>query len=260
MTVAEWELTDDGVVDASRRTVIAIEKENPTHNAGGLQFGPDDLLYFSVGDGEIERDDPGGEASDVATPMGKILRLDPSPSGDLGYTVPADNPFVDDENVASEIWVYGLRNPWRFSFDAESGDLWIGDVGQWCWEEVNHVAVADAAGSYFGWNYYEGGHLYEGEGDEPATLPVWEGAHSTGDCAVVGGYVYRGSDIPELEGSYVFSDFCRRVLRTITPVTGGYEYLETDFEIPGFLTLAEGHGNEVYVLSTSHGVGRLVPG
>ncbi len=123
------------------------------------------------------------------------------------------------------------------------------------------MAAADAAGSYFGWDYPEGGHLYEGEGDEAAVLPVWEGARWTGDCAVVGGYVYRGSDIPELEGSYVSSDFCRRVLRTITPVTGGdTSTSRRTSRSPDFLTLAEGHGNEMYVLSTSHGVGRLVPG
>jgi glucose/arabinose dehydrogenase len=227
--VAEWQVADPtsttSVVDPStRRELLRIDEPQFNHNAGALNFGPDGFLYISLGDGGNEDDQglghsPQGNAQDPSNVLGKILRIDPagSDSANGEYGIPPDNPFVDDEGFVPEIWAYGFRNPFRFSFDSATGSLLVGDVGQ------NHIEEVDVVtkGGNFGWRVKEGSFLFDPNGDlpgfvterslgEPVGLidPIAEYDHDEG-IAVVGGFVYRGDAIPQLEGHYVFGDFAR---------------------------------------------------
>jgi glucose/arabinose dehydrogenase len=199
---------------SSRRTVMSIKQPEPNHNGGQLAFGPDGDLYVGMGDGGSEGDigaghAPGGNGQSLDTLLGKILRIDPAPTASAAYSVPPDNPFVATAGARPEIWAYGLRNPWRFSFDKKTGDLWIGDVGQDRYEEIDRVPATqgrDAGkGVNFGWNRLEGDHPYQGNAPSDAVPPVYEISHDTGACAVVGGFVYRGTKIRDLQGDYLFS-------------------------------------------------------
>jgi glucose/arabinose dehydrogenase len=189
------------VVPGSEVPIITIDQPYANHNGGAINFGPDGYLYIALGDGG-DGGDPGNRAQNKDSLLGKILRLDVSPA--TGYAIPGSNPF------GSEIWHFGLRNPFRFSFDRATGDLWIGDVGQNAWEEVD-VARAGVGGLNFGWRLMEGNHCYNPSPGCPTaglTLPVVEYPHDPGGCAVIGGNVYRGSAYPVLRGGYVFSDEC----------------------------------------------------
>ncbi len=194
---------------ASERQVLGIDQPYSDHNGGNLAFGPDGYLWISSGDGG-GGGDPEGAGQRLDTLLGKILRIDVDTRTDgLAYGIPPDNPFVGVAGARPEIWAYGLRNPWRFSFDRTTGDLWIGDVGQNHYEEIDHVA-GNRAGSDFGWNVMEGDSCYEpASGCDPAglTLPVAVYNHSQG-CAVVGGFVYRGKRWPALLGAYLYTDYC----------------------------------------------------
>lgn len=198
----------------SGRTILRIAQPYANHNGGMLAFGPDGYLYIGMGDGG-SGGDPGNRAQSVSTLLGKILRIDVNgTSGSRQYRIPATNPYVGRAGL-DEIWQRGLRNPWRFSFDRATGSLWIGDVGQNRYEEVDRaVRTASGAGrgANWGWRLMEGFHCYN-----PATgcstrglrLPLLEYSHSTnGRCAITGGYVYRGSRIPALAGWYVYGDYC----------------------------------------------------
>ncbi len=189
----------------SRTEILKIHQLFYDHNGGNMAFGPDGYLYIGVGDGGSLGDDPGALAQDRSQLLGKLLRIDVNTET---YSVPPDNPFVGVEGVQPEIWAYGLRNPWRFSFDRATGDLYIGDVGQETYEEVDFQPAGDPGGENYGWYNYEGMHAYQ---DRPApedmTLPVAEYPHIVG-CAITGGYVYRGSALPELQGVYFFGDYC----------------------------------------------------
>jgi len=198
----------DGKADlASRRVVLSVDQPFPNHNGGQVAFGPDGKLYIGLGDGGSEND-PNMIGQNLATPLSKILRIDPTPSGDKGYTVPPDNPFVGRTGVAPETYEWGLRNPWRFSWDRENGDLWIGDVGQDRWEEIDYRTAADAAGANFGWSLMDATHPFHGTNPPDGVLPIVEYTHDNANCAVTGGYVYRGEDIPALRGVYVYGDYC----------------------------------------------------
>src|SRR3954451_8909604 len=193
----------------------------PNHNGGSLGFGPDGYLYVGTGDGGAGGD-PLGSGRSLDTFLAKILRLDVSPAAtsDGPYDIPSDNPFVARDAAKPEIFATGLRNPWRFRFDRDTGDLWIGDVGQNAWEEID-VARAGKAGLDFGWNRMEGFHCYQpADGCEQSglTLPVTEYGHDRG-CSVTGGTVYRADGVPALQGRYVFSDYCSGTFWTI-PTTG----------------------------------------
>ncbi len=203
-------------------TVLAVAHPGQTnHNGGQLQFGPDGKLYAGLGDGG-GTGDPGGNAQNKHALLGKLLRLDVD--GASGYTIPADNPFATDTSARPEIWAYGLRNPWRFSFDRQTGDLYIGDVGQGAWEEVDAATATSGrgAGLNFGWNVMEGMHCYNNPGCTPVgRLPVLEYAtHVAGTCAVTGGYVYRGSRVAALAGHYLYSDYCAGFVRSFR-LSGG---------------------------------------
>ena len=205
----------------SEVVLLRIDQPYPNHNGGALAFGPDGYLYITTGDGG-SGGDPHDNGQRMDTLLGKILRIDvDGGSGDARYAVPPDNPFVDQADALPEIWHLGLRNPWRMSFDRETGDLWIGDVGQGSWEEVD-VARAGTGGLNFGWNRVEGFECFEGDScDDPAyTPPVTAYSHDFG-CSVTGGVVYRGTAHPLLEGGYVYSDFCGGNLWVLDPTNDG---------------------------------------
>jgi glucose/arabinose dehydrogenase len=190
---------------ASEVDLLHVDQPYPNHNGGGLAFGPDGYLYIGLGDGG-SGGDPLGNGQNLQTLLGKILRIDVD-HGD-NYAIPPDNPFVKDGGLP-EIWAYGLRNPWRFSFDRLTGDLFIADVGQDAWEEVDVVHAGTPGGMNFGWSYYEGNHLYKNQPPANAgfTFPVAEYSHAEG-CSVTGGYVLHGKVLPAWEGIYLYGDYC----------------------------------------------------
>jgi len=208
--VDEYTMKGDVAVPATKRQLLFQSQPSNNHKGGELTIGPDGLLYIGLGDGGFEGD-PSRNGQKLGTLLSKILRIDPNASGSAPYTVPADNPFVGKSGARTETWMWGLRNPWRFSFDRATGDLWIGDVGQNKYEEVDY-APAGQKGINFGWSVREGLHAYNRGTAPDARDPLFELAHDDGYCAVVGGYVYRGRAIPSLVGAYVFGDDCNQQL------------------------------------------------
>ena len=200
--------TDPDVFDPSTmQLILSVQQPFPNHKGGQLAFGPGGYLYIGLGDGG-GAGDPGDRAQNLATLLGKILRIDTESTPDSpGYRVPKDNPFVNRAGAKPEIWACGLRNPWRFSFDPPTGDLWIGDVGQDQWEEIDHVAGGSKSGLNFGWSLYEGNDLFKATSKQPGVVwPVFAYTHRQG-ISVSGGYVYRGSAYPRMKGLYVFGDY-----------------------------------------------------
>jgi glucose/arabinose dehydrogenase len=189
----------------SEADLLHINQPDANHNGGGMAFGPDGSLYIGSGDGGSEGD-PDRTGQNLQTLLGKLLRINVDTSGT--YTIPPDNPFIGGGGQPA-IWAYGLRNPWRFSFDRLTGNLYIGDVGQDAWEEVDFVPAGMPGGMNFGWSYYEGLHSYQDQPTSGATFTwsVAEYPHSDG-CSVTGGYVYRGRSQPELQGVYFYGDYC----------------------------------------------------
>lgn len=183
----------------SEKVLLVIDQPYPNHNGGALAFGPDGYLYAGLGDGG-SGGDPQKNGQNTNSLLGKILRLDVN-NGDP-YTIPSDNPF------GNEVWAYGLRNPWRISFDQSTGDLYIGDVGQGAWEEIDYLPAGSQGGANFGWSIMEGNHNYDGEPQSGMYLPVAEYSHAEGGCSVTGGYVYRGAAMPEWNGIYLYGDYC----------------------------------------------------
>jgi len=247
---------------ASARPILNVPHPgNSNHNGGQLAFGPDGFLYIGTGDGGSGGDPP-NNAQNRNVLLGKILRLDVNPSGSGAYTVPASNPFVGQANVRSEIWAYGLRNPWRFSFDRAGSVLYIGDVGQNRREEIDAVALAPS-GVNFGWRIMEGTGCHN-----PAmlcdqaglTLPVHEYDTSGGNCAVTGGFVYRGTAIPQVVGLYFFSDYCKGGLRSFRLVNGAAtDVREWNAGVGATITsFGEDRNGELYVLSHGGTVGKLI--
>ncbi len=203
----------------SEKDLLHIQQPFDNHNGGNMAFGPDGYLYMGLGDGGSEGD-PNRNGQNTNVLLGKILRIDVD-HGDP-YAIPADNPFVSGGGKP-EIWEYGLRNPWRFSFDKPSGNLYIGDVGQDTWEEVD-VVPANAGGLNFGWSYYEGMHPYAGKPSANInfTFPVVEYNHAVGGCAIIGGHVYRG-EMPEWQGVYFYGDECSGLIWGLIHTSGGWQ-------------------------------------
>ncbi len=245
---------------ASRRELLFQHQPYPNHNGGEVTFGPDGLLYIGLGDGG-SGGDPMGNAQRTSVLLGKILRIDPRAGASGPYTVPSDNPFASDAHARPEIWQWGLRNPWRFSFDRATGDLWIGDVGQSAYEEID-FAPAGRGGVNFGWNRREGLHPYSGARPAGAVDPVFEYSHADGGVAVTGGVVYRGRRIPDLVGAYVFADEAEGDLRLLEQhggrVTGARDLgVHVDGGISSF---GEDANGELYVVELGNGrVERIDP-
>ena len=218
--VVEYTMKGDVANVATRRQLLLIPHHIfPNHNGGSLVMGPDNMLYIGVGDGGGGGDTlHNSQNKDVL--LGKILRIDPRKLGSSPYTIPSGNPFVGKAGTRPEIWMYGLRNPWRFSFDKTTHALWIGDVGQDLYEEVDY-APAGQKGINWGWPLREGFHPYNGGAKPPgARDPILERPHSAGDCAIIGGFVYRGTAIASFNGAYVFGDECTGELRAVTQKGG----------------------------------------
>ena len=209
--IARFTAAGDAADPNSELRLLGVQQPFPNHNGGGLAFGPDGYLYIALGDGG-SGGDPQGNGQNLGTLLGKLLRIDVN--GGSPYAIPADNPF------GNEIFHYGLRNPWRFSFDPLTGDLWIGDVGQGAWEEIDFLPAGTPGGVNFGWNLFEGMHEYiPGAQLENHRPPLFEYDHNEG-CSVTGGNVYRGS-MPEWQGVYFYADFCNGkvwgALRIVSP-------------------------------------------
>ena len=260
--IEEYLVDSDGVADVgTRRTVITVEQPFGNHNGGHITFGPDGYLYYGLGDGG-SGGDPDRLALDPSTLLGKLLRIDPmTPSGDLGYTVPADNPLVGVDDARPEIWSSGLRNPWRFSFDAATGDLWIGDVGQGALEEIDLAVAASGAGRgvSFGWSAYEGTQRFND--DQPAdghVAPLLEYPHGPG-CSVTGGYVYRGTRLPGLVGAYVYGDYCSGQIWALRVVDGAVTEEVEIGNVESLVSFGEDITGELYALSLNGPVLRFDP-
>lgn len=250
---------DGGQVGTDRREVFRLDQPFGNHNGGDLHVGPDGLLYLGLGDGG-GGGDPLDAGQDLATPLGALLRIDPR--GAESYGIPDDNPFLDVDGAAGEIWVYGLRNPWRFSFDPLTDEVWIADVGQSTREEINRLRFADAAGANLGWNLMEGTLPFAGDEPDDHVAPVYEYATNGPEgCAVTGGVVYRGEAIPELVGAYLYADFCNGEVRALDVADNGSVRGWAELGVDGgavvaFVVDADG---EVLVLDLGGRVSRLAP-
>ena len=264
--LAEFSGTQDGdaapLIDrGSERILLTVDQPFANHNGGQVAFGPDGQLWMGLGDGG-SGGDPMGNGQNPATLLGTILRLDVSDPG--GYTIPDDNPFADGSDGAPEVYLYGLRNPWRFSFDRETDALWIADVGQNAYEEINRVDPDADAGANLGWNLMEASHCFADAAcsSDGLVLPVAEYGRDLG-CSVTGGEVYRGAAIDGLGGWYLFSDYCSGHLFGVRSDTDGSDLaprvlLETGQSISAFGTDEDG---ELYVTDIGAGVlSRIVGG
>lgn len=257
-TVDEFAVRHGKIRPETRRTVITQTQPYPNHNGGDIKFGPDGYLYIALGDGG-SGGDPHGNGQNLDTLLGKVLRIDPR--GGKPYAIPSDNPFVGDPKAKDEIWAYGLRNPWRFSFDAGTGDLLIGDVGQSAWEEIDWAPADSKGGENYGWSQMEGNHPFR-DGTEPANHvpPVHEYDRTGLGCSVTGGYVYRGEAIPDLKGQYVFSDYCDGTIRALQmengKVTGASDLGVNGGEVISFV---QGGKGELYALDIGGSVYRIDP-
>jgi glucose/arabinose dehydrogenase len=261
--VARYQVSaaDPNVADPnSAQTVLIQPQPGGDHNGGQLAFGPNGYLYISIGDGGC-CGDPFRTGQDLETWLGKILRVDVNGDDfpgdpDRNYAVPPDNPFVNNPDALDEIWAYGVRNPWRCTFDRATGDFFIADVGQDTWEEVNFQSAASNGGENYGWSVLEGMHCYN---DDPpgscddflnggSTLPILEYNHDLG-CSITGGYRYRGQSYPDLDGIYFYADFCiGRIWGAIQQVNGTWEsqeLLDAGFAIS---TFGEDETGELYVV------------
>ena len=270
--IYEYAWANDAVVANSRREVLSVDQPFDNHNCGTLMFGPDGYLYICLGDGG-SGGDPNYNAQRLNQRLGKMLRIDPRPSGGQPFTAPPSNPFAPDpenpdkiipEGALPEIWAYGLRNPWKFSFDRQTGDLWIGDVGQGIWEEVNFAPASSPGGENYGWNHMEGLVTYAGRpagAQEPANhhRPIHVYQHQAGACSITGGYVYRGAS-QSLRGTYLFSDWCDGRLRWLRQANGQVtESGEFALDVPSITSFGEDHDGELYAISLGGTVFKVVP-
>jgi glucose/arabinose dehydrogenase len=235
----------------SEKVLLRVGQPYPNHNGGSMVFGPDGYLYMGLGDGG-SAGDPHGNGQNTNVLLGKLLRVDVN--GGAPYAIPPANPFANGGGKA-EVWAYGLRNPWRFTFDRLTGDLYIADVGQNNWEEVDFLPANSPGGADFGWNYREGMHPYRGSppADLKLTDPVAEYSHADG-CSVTGGYVYRGAALPEFRGIYLFSDYCSgRVWGLLRGADGAWQsqvLFQTGYNVTSF---GQDTNGEIYLIDQGSG-------
>ena len=246
--------SDPHRADPNSETVLMeIDQPYQNHNGGAIEFGPDGFLYVGLGDGG-DRNDPQANGQNLSSLLGKILRIDVDTRADgKAYGIPADNPFVDRQNARPEIYALGVRNPWRIAFDKETGDLWIGDVGQELWEEVNLIQK----GGNYGWSNREGSHPF---GNRPAVAdvpppidPVWEYDHQIGK-SITGGRVYRSSSVGELTGKYLYADYVTGSIWALTYDRDSGKAMRNEQVIPDsipVLAFGEDQNGEVYYLTNS---------
>ena len=256
--ISEFQVSGDPYLANPSSEVIKLRVNQPfpNHNGGGLAFGPDYYLYIALGDGGAAGD-PFGNGQNLNTMLGKILRIDPFGGEGALYEAAIGNPFSGDDDGLREIWDYGLRNPWRISFDALTGDLYIGDVGQGTWEEINIHPAGEPGGINFGWDYREGAHDYDGNAPAGLTDPIAEYSHAEGGCSVTGGYVYRGS-MPEWNGIYFYGDYCTGYVWGLVNVDGQWQaqwLFETGQRITSF---GQDDAGEIYLVSDNGDVYQLV--
>jgi glucose/arabinose dehydrogenase len=262
--VVEFHRRDaDHAAAGSERLVLRMADSESNHNGGLLLFGPDDLLYIGTGDGGGAGDRHGarGNAQNLGSLLGKILRIDPRAGGGRAYQVPADNPFTGRSGARGEVYAYGLRNPWRFSFDRRTGDLAIGDVGQDTYEEIDFVRRGKGRGANFGWRPFEGRARYTpGETAPGRIAPVIVLAHADGNCSVTGGVVVRDRALPALRGRYLYGDFCNARIRSavLTP-SRARSRRRTSLRVPSLSSFGQDAGGRVYAVSLEGPVYRLVP-
>lgn len=258
--IARYRVSADPFVadPATEVRLLLIQQPYGNHNGGDLAFGLDGYLYISLGDGG-SGGDPRNNGQSIDTLLGSLLRIEVGDSD--SYSIPQDNPFANGSG-RPEIWAYGLRNPWRISFDRQTGDLYIADVGQNSWEEVNHQPVGSQGGENYGWNIMEGFHCYpSGECDQTGlTLPVVEyPLHVDGDCAVTGGYVYRGGSLPDWQGIYIYGDYCSgRVWGLFQDQAGDWEN-ELLFETGARITtFGQDEAGEIYLVNHRGSIYKLI--
>lgn len=241
--ISRFQASGDTADPNSETILLTVNQPYPNHNGGAVTFGPDGYLYLGLGDGGAGGD-PLKNGQNIESLLGKILRIDVD-QGDP-YAIPADNPF------GNEVWAYGLRNPWRISFDQVTGDLWIGDVGQNVWEEIDYLPAGSPGGANFGWSIMEASYGYDGEAQPGLLLPAAEYSHDFG-CSVTGGYVYRGA-MPEWNGVYLYGDYCSGIIWGLINVNGQWQS-QSLFEAGTTITsFGQDESGEVYLLSDTGNV------
>jgi hypothetical protein len=239
--------------DRERVLLTVDHPESVQHHGGGLAIGADELLYLGLGDGG-GLGDPNENAQDPQVLLGKVLRIAPTPAEPEPYRIPPDNPFVDQPGVAPEIWLLGARNPFRIGADPDTGELWLGDVGQTCWEELDRLPIGaeGAGGSNLGWDNVEGTHRFEGGAVPGRRLdPVQEHPHVDGWCGIVAGYVPRASAVPALDGRVLYSDYCKGVLMALAVEAGDgtARLLDTGLDVENPIAIVPGPSDRPWILT-----------
>ncbi len=270
-TRLSWFTVDEYIVDwSSEHIVYELPQPFPNHNGGKIIFDNQGYLYLGFGDGGSAAD-PQNNGQDLTNVLGTIIRLDISQSSDdEPYRIPPDNPFIDDPEIPDEIWAYGLRNPWRMSFDPETDNLWIGDVGHSHREEINVVNTLTDAGANFGWSRTEGNACFKPRKDcdmTGLTMPIEDYPPRSGNCSIIGGYVYRGTQIPTLTGYYTYTDFCKGDFRVIN--TEDWSEGTTTFspiapknhayDNPQIASFGTDNNREIYILRFQGPILKLAP-
>ena len=245
---------------SSRETVLRVDQPSIRHNGGNLVFDSKGHLWLGLGDGSLGND-PEDNAQTLSNLHGKLLRIRPTPGGARPYVVPKGNPFVSRPDARSEIYAFGLRNPWRFSIDVLTEDLWIGDVGQYIIEEIDYLQREERAGANFGWSRLEGSLPFSGSAPNKSVEPIAEYNHDDGRCAIIGGHVYRGRAIPGLYGAYLYGDLCDGRVRALVQKRGrvAYERHDLGLQVPGLVSFAQLPDGEIYAISLTEGVFRIEP-
>ena len=262
--VTQFEMDGDRADTDTRRDVLSQQQPFTNHNGGQLAIGPDGYLYIGLGDGG-SAGDPEGNGQNPATLLGSIVRVDPQlATEDVPYGIPATNPFVGDPAGADEVFLFGVRNPWRFSFDPATGDLWVADVGQDQVEEITWLPATEGGagrGANLGWARMEGNQVFSGTGEPAGHVgPILTYPHDGGACSIVGGYVYRGEAIPALQGAYVYGDWCTGEVRALVAQEGRViDDQPIGLTVPGLTSFGVDVDGELWVLSQEGPVSRIVP-